>query len=413
MNLRRTRTKWVLSVLGAACGLLLVSSASASTESSARADVKPPSGIPDLSKMAVRVDDLAPGAKIGRQGYVKPEDLVASYLRTFKFGTARLGGKRLGFLTSYVDLTPTVDDAKVALFFEGFWAASLDADATAAEFTRNTGVRPTFVRIGDPVDMRAGDDAVAWTVRIGTRGGDIREVAAVVRVDRILAYLYFSGLPRVKIGIADARALARAVSRHIVEGLRPVNRSLPVISGTTQAGQTLSATTGRWINKPGGGYTYAWRRCNAAGAGCTSIPGATGRSYALTSAETGFTIRVAVTARSARGRATAVSAATSPVAPTPAPPVMTAPPTISGTPAVGMTLTASQGTWTGAPTSFAYSWQRCDALGGSCTDITGATSQTYVLVPADAGLTVRVAVTATNAIGSTTAVSLPTAAVAP
>jgi hypothetical protein len=78
---------------------------------------------------------------------------------------------------------------------------------------------------------------------------------------------------------------------------------------------------------------------------------------------------------------------------------------------VGQTLTATTGTWAGAPTAFAFAWQRCDATGSVCTSIAGATGQTYVVAGADLGSTIRVAVTATNPFGSTTAVSAPTSVV--
>lgn len=92
-------------------------------------------------------------------------------------------------------------------------------------------------------------------------------------------------------------------------------------------------------------------------------------------------------------------------------PVVTAPPTIAGTPRIGQPLNASPGTWGNTPRSYAYSWQRCDASGGSCTAIAGATAQTYAVAPGDAGATLRVSVVASNASGSATAISAPTAVV--
>src|SRR5437870_4872233 len=59
--------------------------------------------------------------------------------------------------------------------------------------------------------------------------------------------------------------------------------------------------------------------------------------------------------------ATGVFAATAAAAP----PANTVPPSISGTPTVGQTLTASQGTWSNNPTSFAYQWLRCNGGGNN------------------------------------------------
>jgi PASTA domain/Right handed beta helix region/Divergent InlB B-repeat domain len=68
------------------------------------------------------------------------------------------------------------------------------------------------------------------------------------------------------------------------------------------------------------------------------------------------------------------------------------PPSISGTPQVGVTLTASPGTWAGPSSGFEYQWFVCGDV--SCSDISGATTSTYTPVPGDAGMQLFVGVTA-------------------
>ena len=87
-------------------------------------------------------------------------------------------------------------------------------------------------------------------------------------------------------------------------------------------------------------------------------------------------------------------------------PVNSVVPTISGTTTQGQTLTASTGTWSNSPSSYAYQWKR------SGTNISGATSSTYLLALADVGATITVAVVASNAGGAgTAATSAATAAI--
>jgi hypothetical protein len=91
------------------------------------------------------------------------------------------------------------------------------------------------------------------------------------------------------------------------------------------------------------------------------------------------------------------------------PPTNVAAPAISGTPAVGQTLTASPGTWTKGPIRYRFQWGRCGA--STCNEISAATGPTYVPSADDAGFTLRVWVTATNANGSRNALSAATAPV--
>jgi hypothetical protein len=95
---------------------------------------------------------------------------------------------------------------------------------------------------------------------------------------------------------------------------------------------------------------------------------------------------------------------------TQAAPVNTAEPRISGSPVVGSRLSTTNGSWTNNPTSFAYQWVRCPVSGGrpdalDCNAIGGAASRTYELVNGDAGVRLRVRVTASNSDGSRTVAS--------
>jgi hypothetical protein len=90
------------------------------------------------------------------------------------------------------------------------------------------------------------------------------------------------------------------------------------------------------------------------------------------------------------------------------PPTVRELPEIQGEAREGRTLTATRGEWGGAPTRFAYQWRRCRSDGTSCTNIANATATTYAVRRADVDNTLRVRVTATNADGSTSAVSRPT-----
>jgi len=89
-------------------------------------------------------------------------------------------------------------------------------------------------------------------------------------------------------------------------------------------------------------------------------------------------------------------------------------PAVTGTLVVGQKLTTSNGTWTSGSniTLYGYLWGRCDTKGDHCVSISGATANTYTLVDADQGHTIRSYVTAVNASGPTQQQSPPTGVIA-
>lgn len=218
-------------------------------------------------------------------------------------------------------------------------------------------------------------------------------------------------------GAAAAAVLAFAAPAGAVAPM-PVNQAPPEVQGPSppQDGLTYTAKAGRWDGPPGMTVARQWLRCDAGGAACQPIAGATGASYVMGAADAGARIRV---------RETATCAVTSPACPQAASdsaptatvlgdPNNEAAPQISGLAQVGQVLSASVGFWRSpSPLSFGYQWIRCDAAGSTCSNLPGATAADYRVLPADAGATLRVVVSASNSRPrSATAVSAQTLAIA-
>jgi hypothetical protein len=196
----------------------------------------------------------------------------------------------------------------------------------------------------------------------------------------------------------------------------PTITQAPVISGTAQVGQTLTATSGTWTGTEPVAATYQWLSCSASSPNnCSAISGATGLSYTAVSGDEGSVLRIALTVTNAFGDDSVRSKATSPVAAPPAPdPVITQAPEIFGVAQVGQSLTSTSGTWGGTePITATYQWLRCSALTPTdCNAISGATGLSYLAVPEDEGYLLRVALTVTNAFGGAGVQSAATSPVA-
>jgi hypothetical protein len=187
----------------------------------------------------------------------------------------------------------------------------------------------------------------------------------------------------------------------------PSATTAPTVTGTARVGRTLTGTQGVWQNAVG--LARQWQ--HDTGGGYVDIPGATGLSYTLTSADLGASVRLTVTASNPSGSQTASTLPLGPVA-APQPPVVWASPSIAGVARRGSTLAAAAGAWSGisGADAIGYTWER--QSGGAWAAIPNAASSTYTLTADDVGTNVRVRVRATNADGATEATSAPLGPVA-
>lgn len=115
---------------------------------------------------------------------------------------------------------------------------------------------------------------------------------------------------RFEVTAASGADKAVAVSKQsalVAAGAAPANTALPAITGTATAGSTLTGSNGVWTGDQPITYTYQWQRCDAKGAACQNIPGATKTTYTVTTFEGGLTIRFKVTAKNKKGNGSASS----------------------------------------------------------------------------------------------------------
>ncbi|MCX8530560.1 MAG: hypothetical protein ORN27_10935 [Rhodoluna sp.] len=168
--------------------------------------------------------------------------------------------------------------------------------------------------------------------------------------------------------------------------------------------------------------TYTWYRCTAAvpfsattiPATCAAIANSNNAQYVLDVLDLDKFVAVGVTLTNSSGSATKYSPSTVSIQgvpkltnalgmPSSTTPAVTAP-------RIGTIENAPTNVWAGSPRpSVNLQWVRCEDedqassfLPVPCDDIPGATGNTYTPVMADRGLTLRVRITATNTLGTTT-----------
>jgi hypothetical protein len=202
-------------------------------------------------------------------------------------------------------------------------------------------------------------------------------------------------------GRTTQAALSTATRTAVAASLRgPTPLTGPTVAGTPMQGEQLTASTGTWSGVGDLRYAYQWYRCNASGARCSTIRGATGATYRLAARDVGRTLGLTVRATDATGTHPVRASLFGPIAQAPAPLVATGQPAIAGDPRPGQTLTVSAGSWSPAARSHAYAWQRCNAHGRFCRAIAGATAAYYVVAAGDSGHALVALVTATAGANS-------------
>ena len=184
---------------------------------------------------------------------------------------------------------------------------------------------------------------------------------------------------------SDARSGWTTVSGTTTLDVTPL--TAPTVSGSPVIGQTLTATAGRWGSGRSAGS--AWVRCDAQGANCAPIAGATALTYQVGAADLGQSIRYRETGLWTRAIAQTAQLVF----------LNVTVPTLVGTPQPGSTLTATPAVWGGTVTSTGQ-WLRCDTTGEACQAITPAggnpNGTSYVVQVGDVAATIRYAETEQN-----------------
>ena len=93
----------------------------------------------------------------------------------------------------------------------------------------------------------------------------------------------------------------------------PLRFLLPVISGGTSVGDTLTVTVGGWLGDPES-YVFGWESCDSPSGGCVGV-GADEASYVTAEGDEGRFIRAVVTASNAAGASSVAAAAVGPIGP--------------------------------------------------------------------------------------------------
>ena len=312
--------------------------------------------------------------------------------------------------------------SNVAFYGKALSASRILAHYHAGEFPVNT-ASPTVsgtIQQGDVLTAKAGSwsglapitSAFQW-LRCNGVGGECVSIGSATDGKYTLVNEDVGKTIRVAVSASNSVGAGSATSAQTapIAGIKPSNTSAPTIAGAAEAGGLLTASIGGWEGSTPRSYAYSWELCRSGGGDCQPLSGGITSSYRVLNSQLGLTLRVIVTASNAAGGKSATSAATAIIVA--GPPVNTVLPGIFGAAQAGQSLSASTGAWAGSePFSYTYQWQSCNGAGEGCSNVSGASSSSYVLASSNVGSTLRVIVTVKNSVGSEVATSPASAVVA-
>ena len=317
---------WLATVVGSV-GLAVTAGGQ---EASAAQAQRPSRGEPDPRQMVLRSSDLG-GARVTAQGYYRDTDFpsVISYAREFEDG--RAAWTALLYVDSEAEIGRSVQERRAPARAQARARLPRGSQADRGVVRRRSSLRvgPSRTRRSGVLSRWGRSGSFDLLVRFRVLGLRVDAHLAAFRVDRVLGLLGVVGEPGTRVSRAVVARLARIMAGRMGVELRPRSTGAPVVSGTPEVGQTLTATRGTWRGAPTS-FAFQWQRCDALGLSCVPIPGATGERYLVAEAEIGSRIRVAVTARNSVGQGASVSAPSA-VVPAVVPPTNVSPLTISGT----------------------------------------------------------------------------------
>jgi Ig domain of plant-specific actin-binding protein len=190
---------------------------------------------------------------------------------------------------------------------EKAFRSTLGRKLLIASIAKAANVKPKAVVIGTLRKAIGYDQGFVMPLSFPVKGKRVYENVVYLRLDRVGVFMFEVALRPITQGATGT--YVAALAGHIGTELAPIALTPPTVTGTAQQGQTLTATPGTW-SALDATLTYQWERCDATGANCVAVVGATAQTYAVTAADVGATLVVVVTAANRFSVPTAASVAT-------------------------------------------------------------------------------------------------------